>query len=110
MPLSLPKEREGWKCSGGFVRIALTLRMKDYMALKRWEADPGSLGVLLATCAVLNCSAGFREELHFLCQSSLSWRSCAEEAMLRVAGRAHPAGAKHCPFLAPVVRMEREED
>lgn len=38
--------------------------MKEYIALKHWEAlaESGLLHVLGA-CAVLNCSAGFREEL-----------------------------------------------
>lgn len=51
---------------------------------------------LLAHSPRSPCSAelGFREELHLWCQSSLSWRSCVEEAMLRVAGRVHSPGGK----------------
>lgn len=108
---SRPKEREGWKCSSGFAQTALILCMKEYIALKHWEvpAESGLLHVLGA-CAVLNCSAVFREELHLLCQSSLSRCSCMEEATLHVAGRVHPAGGKHCPFLAAMGRMRGKKD
>lgn len=108
---SLPKEREGWKCSSGFAQTALVLWMKEYIALKHWKAlaESGLLHVFLRACAVLNCSAGFREELHLLCQSSLSRCSCVEEAMLRVAGRVHPAGGKHCLFLEAMGRMRERK-
>lgn len=68
--------------------------LKEYAPLKHWKAlsESGLLHIFLRARSVLNCRTGFREELHLLCQSSPSWCSCVEEAMLCVTGRVHPAG------------------